>query len=356
MAKSSVKFKDSVAAFEKIRGDIAARRFAPVYLLMGEEGYFIDEVADRLAENVLTEAEAAFNRIIVYGRDSEVGAIINLARQMPMMGSYQVVIVREAQQLTKIEELSLYTTNPSPSTILVICHKGKNVDKRSQLYKHAVAKGVVLEAVKPYDNEIRQWLGNFIGRRGLKADAKAVEMLTEYLGTDIQKIANELERLVLSLPDETKTLTPDDVERNTGFSKDFNNFELCKAVTTRNQGRALMIADHFARNPKEHPLIVTIITLFGQFKQIFIVNYYLWLAQRKGQPMPSDGELARVLGISPFFVGDVKQAAKNYPNKITFKILGLLREYDAKSKGMNSGGMDDGELCRELLLKIFMMR
>jgi DNA polymerase-3 subunit delta len=285
-----------------------------------------------------------------------VGAIINLARQMPMMGSYQLVIVREAQQLSKIEEFSLYTANPSPTTILVICHKGKNIDKRSQLYKHAVAKGVVLEAVRPYDNEIRQWLGDFIGRRGLKADAKAIEMLTEHLGSDIQKIANELQKLVLSLPEGSKTITPEDVERNTGFSKDFNNFELSKAVAGRNEKRALTIADHFARNPKEHPLIVTIITLFGQFNQIFIVNYYLWLAQRKGQPMPSDGELARVLGISPFFVGDVKQAAKNYPNKITFKILGLIREYDAKSKGMNSGGMSDGELLRELLLKIFMAR
>jgi DNA polymerase-3 subunit delta len=356
MAKSTVKFKDSVAAFEVIRRDIAARRFAPVYLLMGEEGYFIDEVAERLAEDVLSEAEAAFNRIIVYGRDSEVGAIINLARQMPMMGAYQVVVVREAQQLAKIEELSLYTANPSPTTILVLCHKEKNLDKRTQLYKHIAAKGVVLEAARPYDNEMREWLGKFVGKKGIRAEEKALEMLTEYLGTDIQKIAKELERLMLALPDGTTVLTPEDVERNTGFSKDFNNFELSKAVASRNQGRALMIADHFARNPKEHPLIVTIITLFGQFKQIFIVNYYLWLSQRKRQPMPSDGDLARVLGINPYFVGDVKRAAKNYPNKITFKILGLLREYDAKSKGMNSGGASEGELLRELLLKIFMAR
>jgi DNA polymerase-3 subunit delta len=356
MAKSSVRFWDSVRDFEQIRADIAARRFAPVYLLMGEEGYFIDELAERLSEDVLDEAAKAFSRIIVYGRDSEVGAIINLARQMPMMGEYQVVIVREAQQLAKLEELSLYTANPSPTTILVICHKEKNIDKRSQLYKHAAAKGVVFETAKPYDNEIREWLGKFVGKQGIKADDKAVDMLTEHLGADIQKIAKELERLMLALPEGTERLTPDDVERNTGFSKDFNNFELNKAVATRNEARALMIADNFGRNPKEHPLPYTMITLFGQFKQIFIVNYYLWLAQRKGQPMPSDGELARVLHLSPYFVGEVKQAAKNYPNKITFKILGLLREYDAKSKGMNSGGMSDGELLRELLLKIFMMR
>lgn len=357
MAKSSIKFKDSVRDFEAVRKDIAARKFAPVYVLMGEEGYFIDALGDRLAEDVLNEAEKAFNRVVVYGKDSEAGAIINLARQMPMMGSYQVVIVREAQQLRKIEELSLYTANPSPSTILVLCHKEKNLDKRSQLYKHAAAKGVVFESVRPRDYEIREWLGEFVGKKGLKADPKAVEMLTEHLGMDIRKISNELEKLMLSLPEGTTHLTPDDIERNTGFSKDFNNYELCKAVTTRNEARAMMIADHFARNPKEHPLLVTVMALFGQFKEIFIINYYRWLAKYKGQPMPSDMDLARVLRLpGPWFVGELKQAASLYPNKITFQILGLMREYDAKSKGMNSGGMDDGELLRELLLKIFMAR
>lgn len=357
MAKASIKFRDSVQNFEAIRGDIAARKFAPVYLLMGEEGYFIDALGDMLAEDVLNEAEKAFNRIVVYGKDSETGAIINMARQMPMMGSYQVVIVREAQQLRKIEELSLYTANPSPSTILVLCHKEKNVDKRSQLYKHASAKGVVFEAVRPRDYEIRDWLGDFVGKKGLKADAKAVEMLTEHLGMDIRKISNELEKLVLSLPEGTTRLTPDDVERNTGFSKDFNNFELCKAVTMRNEARAMMIADHFARNPKEHPLLVTVMSLFGQFKQIFILNYCRWQAKHKGVAMPSDMDLMRILKLpGPYFVGEVKQAAALWPNKITFQVLGLLREYDAKSKGMNSGGMDDGELLRELLLKIFLTR
>jgi DNA polymerase-3 subunit delta len=357
MAKSTIKFKDSVAAFEAIGRDIAARKFAPVYLLMGEEGWFIDELAERLSEDVLSDAEKAFNRIVVYGKDSETGAIINLARQMPMMGSYQVVIVRDAQQLRKIEELQLYTANPSPSTILVLCHKEKNLDKRSALYKHCSAKGVVLESVRPRDYEIRDWLGAFVARRGLKADTKALEMLTEHLGMDIAKISNELSKLILSLPEGTTRLTPEDVEQNTGFSKDFNNFELNKAVASRDETRAMMIADHFARNPKEHPLLVTVMALFGQFKQIFVYNYCVWQAKRKGVAMPSDMELMSLLRLpGPYFVGEVKQAAAQWPNKITFKVLGLLREYDAKSKGMNSGGMDDGELLRELLLKIFLVR
>ncbi len=355
MAKSTVKFRDSVASFETIGKDIAAGRFAPVYLLMGEEDWFIDQLADSLAEKTLDETEKAFNLTIVYGKDTAVGTIINTARQMPMMGSRQVVIVREAQQLRKIEELQLYTANPAPSTILVLCHKEKNLDKRTQLYKQTSAKGVVFESVRPRDYEIREWLGGFVARRGLKADPKALEMLVEHLGMEISKISNELSKLLLSLPE--GTTHPDVVEQGTGFSREYNNFELCKAVCTRNETRAMTIADNFARNPKEHPLIVTIMSLFGQFRQVFIYNYLVWQSRRQGTPMPSDMELMGLLRLpGPYFVKEVQQAASLWPNKITFKVLGLLREYDAKSKGIGSGGMSDGELLRELLLKIFMTR
>ncbi len=357
MAKSTIKFRDSAAAFEAVSKDIAAGRFAPVYLLMGEEDWFIDQLADQLAEKTLDEAERAFNLTVVYGRDASVGAVINTARQMPMMGSRQVVIVREAQQLRKIEELQLYTANPSPSTILVLCHKEKNLDKRTQLYKQASAKGVVFESVRPRDYEIREWLGRFVAGRGLKADPKALEMLVEHLGMEISKISNELTKLLLALPEGTTHLTPDIVENSTGFSRDFNNFELCKAVTARNESRAMTIAENFARNPKEHPLLVTIMSLFGQFRQIFIYNYLVWQSRRQGTAMPSDVELMGLLRLpGPYFVKEVREAAAQWPNKITFKVLGLLREYDAKSKGIGSGGMSDGELLRELLLKIFLAR
>ncbi len=357
MAKSTIKFRDSVAAFEALGRDIDAKKFSPVYLLMGEESYFIDALSDRLADEILSEAEKAFNRTVVYGKDSDVGAIINTARQMPMMGSWQVVVVREAQQLRKLEDLQLYTSNPSPSTILVLCHKEKNLDKRTALFKHASSKGVVFESVRPRDYEIREWLSDFIRRRGLQPDVKAVEMLTEFLGTNLAKISGELSKLVLSLPEGTTKLTPEDVERNTGFSRDFNNFELCKAVATRNLPRALTIADHFARNPKEHPLLVSILSLFGHFKEIFVINYLSWQSRRRGTPMPPDTELMSLLRLpSPFLVGELKKDAALWSNKITFRVLGLLREYDAKSKGMNSGGAGDGELLRELLLKMFSLR
>lgn len=355
MAKG-INFRDSVAQYTAISKDIAARKFAPIYLLMGEEGYFIDRLGEMLAGTILNEAEKAFNQIVVYGKDSDTGAIINAARQMPMMGSFQVVIVKEAQQLRKIEQLSLYTQAPSPSTILVICHKEKNIDKRSQLYKHVAAKGVVFESVRPRDYEIGPWLGDFIKSKGCAIEPKALQMLVDHLGVDIAKISNELSKLLTYLPEGTKTITADHIEQNIGISKDFNNYELTKAMSERNMQKAMLIADHFAHNPKENPLLVTISTLFTHFQRIFILNYQRWLAAHKKTALPADTELCRMLKVpSPFFLNEYKQAAAIYPNKKVFVILGLLREYDMKSKGMDNGGADDGELLRELLLKIFLL-
>ena len=271
-----------------------------------------------------------------------------------MMGQYQVVIVKEAQQLRGIEKLSYYTQKPSPTTILVVCHKEKNADKRSAFYKGCAANGAVFESVRPRDYEIASWLQQFVKGRGLTIDQKALSMLTDHLGTDIAKISNELCKLTVSLPEGTKRITDADIEANIGISKDFNNFELCKAVLTRDMGRALMIADHFARNPKDNPLLLTVMALFGQFRDLFVVNYLRWLARHKGKPFPPDQELMRILRKNNTFVlAEIKQNATAWDNRKVFGILGLLREYDAKSKGLNAGGAPDGELLRELLLKIF---
>lgn len=356
MAKSTIKFKDSVAEFERLSKEIAARRFSPIYLLMGEESYFIDALSEQLSNSILGEAERAFNQLTVYGRDTEAGQVVNLCRQMPMMGSYQVVIVREAQQLKGLDKLSLYTQKPSPTTILVICHKEKNADKRSAFYKGCAANGTVLESVRPRDYEIAAWLQQFISGRGLTIDAKALSMLTDHLGTDISKISNELRKLAVSLPEGTKRITDADIEANIGISKEFNNFELCKAVAAKDMGRALMIAEHFARNPKDNPLLLTIMALFGQFRDYFVVNYLRWLSRNRRAAFPQDMELMRILKKNNVYViGEIKQLSAGWDNRKVFGILGLLREYDAKSKGMNAGGAPDGELLRELLLKIFML-
>ena len=295
MAKGGVKFKDTVAAYDRLRGEITARKFAPVYLLMGEEAFFIDALCDLLASTILQESEQAFNQLTVYGRDSDAGQVVNLCRQMPMMGSYQVVILKEAQQLRGLDKLSLYTSKPSPTTILIVCHKEKNVDKRSQLYKSIAQHGAVLESVRPRDYEIGPWLAQFVASKGCTIDAKAQAMLTDHLGTDLAKISNELGKLLLSLPEGTKKITDAHIEQNIGISKDFNNFELCKAVTEQNLEQALRIADHFARNPKDNPLLVTILALFNQFREIFRINYLRWLSRHKGVPFPSDTELMGIL-------------------------------------------------------------
>ena len=355
MAKSTVKFRDSAARAEQIEGDIAARRFAPVYLLMGEESHFIDRIADRIASSVLSEAERAFNQIVVYGKDSEAGQVINLCRQMPMMGSYQVVILREAQQLRGLEKLSLYTQKPSPTTILVVCHKERNADKRSAFYKGCAAHGAVLESVRPRDYEIGPWLQQTVRERGFAIDPKALSMIVDHLGPDLGRIARELDKLAVSLPEGTRRITDTDIETYVGISKEYNNFELCKAVLARDAARALRIADHFARNPKENPLLVTVATLFSQFRQLFTMNYLRWQSRRQGTPLPSDGELMKLLRVNnPYAVAEIKQSAAAWDNRRVFAILGLLREYDAKSKGLNAGGMSDGELLRELLLKILL--
>ncbi len=355
MAKSTLRFRDSAAAYDQLAAKIRKRDFSPIYLLMGEERYFIDRLTKQLSEGVLSEAEKAFNQITVYGKDTDSGQIINLCRQLPMMGRRQVIIVKEAQQLKGLDKLSLYTEHPLDTTLLVICHKDKNLDKRTALYKSCAAHGAVFESVRPRDYEIAAWLQQTIKDKGLTIDTKALSMLTDHLGTDLSKIDNELQKLTVSLPADTRRITDRDIEANIGISKDFNNFELCKAVTDRNMARALMIADHFSRNPKQNPLLLTIMALFAQFRDMFIVNYLVWQSRHRAKPFPSDAELMKILRKSNTFVlGEIKQAAARWDNRRVFGVLGLLREYDAKSKGLDSGGASDGELLRELLLKIFL--
>ena len=354
MAKGGATFKNCVVEFDRITSDIRASNYKPIYLLMGEEGYFIDAISDLIEESALDEVERSFCQTVVYGKDARAGDIVDLARQVPMMGSRSVVIVREAQQLAAFDELDSYAKTPNPSTILVLCYKKeKGMDKRSAVYKHLAAAGEVFESVRPRDYEMKDWLRGFVERKGMKMEQKGIEMIVDHTGTDIAKISNELDKLLVALPEGTRIITPDHIEEHIGISKDFNVYELNRAVMARDAARALTIADYMSRNPKSNPLVVIIMTMFGQFKQVFLYNYYKWLVARKGQIMPPDTEMCRILGVpAPFFVNEVRAAAAIYPNKVTFKILGIIREYDARSKGIDTGGVTDGELLREMILKI----
>lgn len=354
MAKSTKKFKDCHADFCAISADIDARRFAHVYLLAGEEPYFIDMLTEKLSTSVLNEAERAFNQIMVYGRDTDGATIASYCRQVPMMGGYTVIIIKEAQAMPQLEALSAYISKPLDSTILVICHKEKMPDKRQALYKSSLANGVVFESVRPRDYEIKDWLGGFVRQRGLEIDPSCIELMINHMGTDISRISNELNKLLVSLPEDNRRITATEIETYIGISKEFNNFELCRAVALRDIKRAITIADHLSRNPKEYPLLLTIMALFSTFREIFIVNYLRWLQKKKGVPFPTDQELLGHLKSSNIYaLRDLKQYSQNWPNSKVFGILGLLREYDGKSKGIDTGGKSDAELLRELLLKIF---
>ncbi|MBQ5931284.1 MAG: DNA polymerase III subunit delta [Tidjanibacter sp.] len=355
MAKG-VKFRDSYAQYEQIVANVKAGKVAPVYLLMGEEGFFIDSLTDLLAESLLEEHEKAFNQIIVYGKDTDEGTIINHARQMPMMGRRMVIIVKDAASLRKIDTLGLYTASPSPTTVLVVACKGKSVDKRSQFYKHTAAKGVVFESTKPYDNELGPWLGAWLRKhKGCAIEEKALRMVVDYMGVDISKIINEIEKLLVSLPEGTKAITADHIEQNIGISKEYNNYELVEAIARKDFAKAMRIADYFARNPKNNPMVVTVSTLFSYFQKLFIINYKEWQTRVKGMPATSTQELSSLLKVHPFLLEGYLRAAKLYPNKKIFVILGLIREYDMKNKGIGGGGATEGDLLRELLMKIMML-
>ena len=358
MAKT-LKFSDALAEYNAVMRDIAARKFAPIYLLSGDEGYFIDAICDALASSILNEAERSFNQVTVYGPDSDTGKIVMLCRQMPMMGSYQVVIVREAQQLNKIENLVHYTSNPQNSTILIICYKnkepGRGIDKRTAFYKSCVKYGCLFESVRPRDYEVDTWLSGHIASVGLRFDPKAMAMLKEHVGMDIGRMVREIEKLKVSMNEGESNVTDVHIEQYIGLSKEFNTFELNDAVLKCDMARAMRIAEHFAHNPKSYPITLTITVLFGLFQQLFLLNYHMWLSRRQNTPFPSDMELMRhIRANNTYAVKELKANVGRWNNRKVFNILGLLREYDAKSKGVDSGGLDGGELLKELLLKIFM--
>ena len=351
-----VTFASCEANFHKLMGDIKARKFAPIYLLQGEELYFIDALCEALSEGIMDESMRAFNQIVIYGNDTDGGTVASYCRQLPMMCEYEAIIVKEAQQLEKIEQLNGYTASPQPSTILVLCHKGKAMDRRTPLYKSIKANGVVFDSVSPRDYEAERWLSGFAATKGLKLDSSSSKILVAHLGVDISKISNELEKMIVSLPKERTTITPEDIECHIGISRQFNNYELSNAVLDRQLEKALTIAQYMGENPKAYPLLLSVKVLYDSFRQLFTYNYICWDARRRGVAMPDQSEMCRAMRLnSPFFLKEIARRAPLWPNNKVFKIIGLCAEYDAKSKGIDDGGASNGELLREFILKIMML-
>ena len=328
--------------YEQILSEIHKRQFAPVYFLTGEEPYFIDMISDTIENEALDEADRAFNQIVLYGRDVDVETIANHARSFPMMGERMVVIVKEAQDVKNIEEFEKYLDTIPETTLLVFVYKYKKLDKRKTFAKKLDKKGVYYESKKLYDNNIPSWIQNYLKAEGYSITPKATQMLADFLGTDLHKIANELKKLTIAFP-KNRSIDDADVERNIGISKDYNVFELQNAIGSRDVLKANRIVNYFGDNGKDNPLLVTAITLYGYFTKLIKLH----CSQDKSQ-----GNLATVLGVNPFFVKDYLNAARNYPLQTCIRNISVLREFDLKSKGYESGEVSEKDLYREVIFKL----
>jgi DNA polymerase-3 subunit delta len=329
--------------YEEIISDLKNRIFKPVYFLAGEEPYYIDLITDYIQDKVLPEAEKAFNQIVLYGEDTNIAAIIDTARRFPMMASHQVLIIKEAQSLKRLDDLIIYLEKPLLSTILVFSYKYKTIDRRTKLYKTLESHGVYFESARVRDYLIPAWIERYLMLKGIKTDPSASAMLTEYLGTDLHKIVNELEKLIITLPPGKPFITTTLIEENIGISKDYNNFELQKAIGEKNILKANMIVHYFADNPKDNPITLSIASIFGFFSKLLTFHY---LTDK------SKNNIAAVLKVNPFFVKDYENAASKYNVSKTMQIISLLRTYDMKSKGYGDPGTEPGELLKELVFRI----
>ena len=328
--------------YEQILSDIHKKNFAPIYFLTGDEPYFIDMISDTIENEALDEADRAFNQIVLYGRDVDVETIANHARSFPMMGDRMVVIVKEAQDVKNLEDFEAYLDAIPETTLLVFAYKYKKFDKRKALAKKVDKKGVWFESKKLYDNNIPGWIQNYLKADGYSITPKATQMLADFLGTDLHKIANELKKLTIALP-KNKSIDDADVERNIGISKDYNAFELQNAIGSRDVLKANRIVNYYGDNGKDNPLLVTVISLYGYFTKLIKLH----CAKDKSQ-----ANLASVLGVNPFFVKDYLAASRNYPPATCIRCISILREFDMKSKGYNSGDVSEKDLYREMIFKL----
>ena len=323
--------------------DIKKGNLKPIYFLMGEEAYYIDSVSDYIEANVLAEEEKGFNQMVLYGRDVTIDDIVGNAKRYPMMAERQVVIVKEAQDLSRtIEKLAAYAANPQPTTVLVFNYKYKKLDKRKALYKAIKKVGVVFESKKLYENQVADWIRRVLSGQNYTISPKASQMLVEFLGTDLSKINNELSKLKIVLPEGTQ-ITPEHIEENIGISKDYNNFELRKAVGEGNIVKAFKIAHYFADNPKDNPMVVTVSLLFNFFSQLLHLH---------GLSDKNPRNVASALKVNPYFVNEYITAARNYPMRKVSAVIATLREFDVRSKGVGSNSVSQGDLLKELLVRI----
>ena len=328
--------------FEQIIRDVKNKALKPIYLLTGEEEYFIDKISDAIEDTVLDEAEKEFNLTVLYGLETDLLTIEAESKRFPMMSKYNVVIVKEAQSLKKLDGLANYAKNPSTSTILVINYKHGKADGRSGFVKEVKKSGVFFESKKLYENKVGPWIDSYLKRKGYFIEPKATLLLVDFLGAELSKISNELDKLIINLAQGT-TISPKIIEENIGISKDFNVFELNDALGERNVIKANRIINHMGKNEKAYPVQMLLPSIYRFFSQML-----LYQTVRNS----SEREVASKLGVNPFFVRGFVSAGKNYNTKKVARAIAALRKADNLSKGIGATGMSNHEILQELVFEI----
>ena len=334
--------KKSGINFQQIMTDLRRKAYSPVYFLMGDEPYYIDQISDFIENKILDESEVDFNRTVLYGRDINIGTVIDSAKRYPMMSDYQVIVVKEAQQIKAWDDLLFYLKNPLKSTILCFCYKYGKPDGRKKWVQELNKTAVVFESVKLYENEMGGWISSYLSEKQMQIHPKAQAMLVEFLGTNLSKVANELDKLLLIKPAGEKQISPELIEKNIGISKDYNVFELESALIERDVLKANQIVHYFGQNPKEFASFNVLPSLFNYFSNLMIYHYL---------PNKSDAVVSSELGINPYFVKKFVAGAKSYNAWKTMIIISWIRETDARSKGIDDTGTDFAELLKELVYK-----
>lgn len=333
---------------EDVLQDLKSGKYAPIYFLQGDEPFFIDQISDFIEKNALQEHDKGFNQIVMYGKDVNMPTILSNAKRFPMMADRQVVIIKEAQNIPNLgkEEvdnlLISYIQNPLPSTILVFAHKYKSLDGRKALAKELDKKAIFVKAEKLKDHLLPGWIEGYIRSQGHKINSQTASFLAESIGNNLEVITNEVGKMLINFTESTE-ITKEHIQKYVGINKDYNAFELTKALGFRDVEKANKIIHYFSQNPKNHPLIPILSLIFNYFSKISLVHY---------NKSAGDNELAKVIGAHPYFVKEYRVAAKNYQLGKVIDSFSFIREADLRSKGVDSGSMKESEILRELIFKI----
>ncbi len=333
-----------MVTYEEIVKDVRIKKFCPIYLLMGEEDYYIDRVSDYIIDTALNENEKEFNLTVMYGLDTDIASVINNAKRYPMMSEYQVVIVKEAQNIKSWDGLSFYLQQPLNTTILIICYKHGSIDKRKKIVAEIEKVGMVFESKKLKETQLPGFISAYLKRKKIEIEPKATEMMADFVGNDLNRMAGELDKLIITLPKNKSRISPDDIEKNIGISKDYNNFELKNALIEKDILKANKIVKYFNDNPKNNPLQPTIALLFNYFSNLMVAFY---------SPDKTERGVASFLGLkSPWLAKEYLSGMSRYSGVKVMNIITEIRRCDAKSKGIGNSSISQGELLRELVFFI----